>query len=523
MDPTADPGHGATALAVESLRAQLQRRCGAPVALRETHISWVLLTPRLAFKLKKPVRLPFLDFASAARRERACLDELRLNRRLAPALYLGVLPVRGTPAAPRWGGSGPVIDHAVVMRRFPDDALLGVRVRRGTVQAEDVERLALRLADFHRDAPVAAPDGPFGQPGGVAQALRGVLDQLAARAGADPRPARLRAWAEARLAALAPVLRRRLQAGAVREGHGDLHLDNLVVLDAGARGPAEATAFDGIEFDPALRWIDVMADIAFTTMDLRAHGRADLAFRFLDAYLQRGGDYAGARVLRLYEVYRALVRALVRALSPAGGGDAAPDYLACAEALVAAGTAPRLAITFGPSGSGKSTLAAALAAEAGAVRIRSDVERKRLFGLGALQRSAEQGLDLYTPEAGRRTFARLREGAREALLGGFPVIVDAAFLSRVHRRDFEQLAWELDVPFTILACSADPETLRRRVAARAGAGNDPSEADVEVLRQQLATGEPLDAAERACAIGIDTGAPMDAAALAARWLSMRRR
>lgn len=504
-------------LDVESLRAQLQARTGRPVALLQTHISWVLLTQRLAFKLKKPVRLPFLDFSSAVRREQACLEELRLNRRLASALYLGVVPVRGTPAAPRWGGEAPVIDHAVVMRRFADDALMSERLRQGQLSARAIECLALRLADFHAGAPAAGPDGPFGQPVQVQQSVRQVLEQLEAARPGDARLAPLRAWCEARLRALEPEWRRRLDSGAVREGHGDLHLANLIVPGA----DDEATAFDCIEFDPALRWIDTMSDIGFATMDLQARGRRDLAFRFLDAYLQRGGDYAGLRVLRLYEVYRALVRALVQALSP--GHAAGPDYLDCAQDLVAAGAAPRLLITYGLSGSGKSTVAEALLAQAGAVRIRSDVERKRLFGLRALQRSAEHGLDLYTPEAGRRTFEHLAACARAALLGGYPVIVDAAFLSRATRQDFEHLAWQLRVPITILACTADAETLRRRVAARGAAGTDPSEAGVDVLEKQLETGEPLDAVERAGAIEVDTTAEVDVAALARHWLAQEFR
>ncbi|NML16597.1 bifunctional aminoglycoside phosphotransferase/ATP-binding protein [Azohydromonas caseinilytica] len=498
----------------QALSAQLERRTGQPVALVETHISWVLLTQRLAFKLKKPVRLPFVDFSDAARREQACREELRVNRRLAPALYLGMVPVRGTPAAPRWGGSAAVLDHAVVMRRFADDALMSVRLRQGTLGMRHIERLAQRIADFHQAAAVAAPDAPFGNPAQVHRDLLNVLDQLDAALGPGARLAALRGWVELRARTLAPVLQQRREAGAVREGHGDLHLANLIVL-----GEDEATAFDAIEFEPALRWIDVMSDIAFATMDLQAHGRPDLAFRFLDVYLQQRGDYAGTRVLRLFQVYRALVRALVQALSPARAADA-PDYLACAEALVAAGSAPRLLITYGPSGSGKSTLAQALALRAGAVRIRSDVERKRLHGLQALQRSAAQGLDLYTPEAGRRTFEHLAACAREALLGGFAVIVDAAFLSRAQRRDFEELAWRAGVPFTILACGAEPETLRARVAARDAAGTDPSEASVEVLRKQLETGEPLDAAERACAIEVATDVPVDIEAVAARWLGV---
>jgi predicted kinase len=407
-----------------------------------------------------------------------------------------------------------VIDHAVVMRRFADEALMSERLRRGQLSEPAIAHLALRLADFHAAAPVAALDGPFGQPAQARQSVLQVLAQLDAALPGDARLGALRAWCEARLQALEPELHRRLESGAVREGHGDLHLNNLIVPG----DDSTATAFDGIEFDAALRWIDTMADIAFATMDLQAHGRRDLAFRFLDAYLQRGGDYAGTRVLRLFEGYRALVRALVVALSPSRTG--APDYLACAEALVAQGAAPRLLITCGPSGSGKSTVAAGLAAQAGAVRIRSDVERKRLFGLRALQRSAEQGLDLYTPEAGRRTFEHLAACARAALLGGYPVIVDAAFLSRATRQDFEHLAWQLGVPFTILACTADPETLRRRVAARDVAGTDPSEASVEVLEKQLETGEGLDAAEQGCALMVDTTEAVDVAALARRWLGL---
>ncbi|WP_157264401.1 bifunctional aminoglycoside phosphotransferase/ATP-binding protein [Azohydromonas aeria] len=500
------------ALSIGTLGSQLEHCTGKPVVLKETHVSWVLLTDRLAFKLKKPVRLPFLDFGDAAKREAACREELRVNRRLAPALYLGVIPVRGTPSAPRWGGSGPVLDHAVVMRRFADDALMSARARQGTLDGRHIELLAQRIAFFHQRAAMAAPHETFGNPAQVRRQALNVLDQLDAGTGNDARLAALRGWVDIQAQALAPVLAQRREVGAVRECHGDLHLGNLVVL-----GPDDATAFDAIEFDAALRWSDVMSDVAFATMDLQAHGRADLAFCFLDVYLQQCGDYAGTRVLRFFQVYRALVRALVHSLSPAGDAGA-PDYLACAQDLVAAGAAPRLLITCGPAGSGKSTLAQALVMRAGAIRIRSDVERKRLFGLQPLQRSAEQGLALYSHEIGQRTYERMAACAREALLGGFPVIVDAAFLRRAQRRGFAELAGSLGVPFAILACSARTDTLRRRVAERDAAGHDASEAGVEVLQAQLDTAEPLDAGERAFALEVETDAALDTGALAARWL-----
>ncbi|UZD53599.1 AAA family ATPase [Caldimonas aquatica] len=496
---------------VHALRSLLAERTGAPVALKETHISWVLLTPRMAFKLKKPVQLPFLDFSTPERRHRFCEEELRLNRRLAPALYRAVLAVRGHPVSPHFGGDDEPVDWLLCMKRFPDGALLSERMAAGRLRPQELERLALRLADFHRTAPVAAAGGRFGTPERIEGAVRAVLEQLASRGALPPE---VDAWVEEQARRLAPVWRERLAAGFVREGHGDLHLANAVALDG------EVTAFDCIEFDPALRWIDSMSDIAFLTMDLHARGRPDLAWRFLDAYLQAGGDYRGLAVLRFYEVYRALVRALVAGIAREGGGARGdgPDYLRCAARLIAqARRRPRLAILFGLSGSGKSTLALELVQAAGAVRVRSDAERKRLFGLPATQRGAPGGVDLYTPQATRATYARLASCAREALRAGYAVIVDAAFLRREEREAFEALAREMAVAFSVFACEAEPAVLRRRVAARAAAGADVSDADLAVLEQQLRHHEPLTDRERGHAVVVATDGPVDVEALARQW------
>jgi len=497
---------------VDALREQLRRETGQPVALVETHISWVLLTATLACKLKRPVRLPFVDFGSIASRKHFCDEELRLNRRFAPSLYIDVAPVCGTRESPRIGGAGTPIDHVVRMRRFPESSLLRNLLVAGRLQPEWLDGLARRLAALHGDAERAAPLSGFGGPGRIADAATDVLAALQAQCD-DSRLQVLGAWVRAQGRVLRSAWTARQQDGSVRECHGDLHMANVVLLD-GALAP-----FDCIEFDPALRWIDVVSDIAFLTMDLKAHGRSDLAFRFLDAWMQHRGDYPGLQVWRFYEVYRALVRAMATGLGPppsdAGGR---PDYLACAARLA---TQPedgaRLMITHGLSGSGKSRLASKLLCAAGAVRMRSDVERKRLHGLDPLARSAAHGLDIYGAEATRRTFGRLRACARDALRAGYPVIVDAAFLRSAERRSFAALAAELRVPFTILDCRADEATLRRRVAEREAAGTDASEAGLAVLERQLEDHEPLDAGERALAIEVSTDGAIDVAQIAACW------
>jgi len=506
----------ATRTLIDALRLHLQSQSGQPVQLVETHISWVLLTDTLAYKLKRPVHLAFVDFSTLAQRKHFCEEELRLNRRLAPSLYLRVVPICGSAQAPRIDGGGEPIDYAVCMRRFAPDALLSERLVAGSPLAEHLESFARRLAAFHQEAPIApivpGRDDTERVTGPVFEVLRQLRPHVdAARIRA------LESWIGAQADALGDVWPARQRSGRVRECHGDLHLANVVLLDS------EVTAFDCLEFAPTLRQTDVISDVAFLTMDLKANGRSDLAFRFLDAYLQCSGDYAGVRVLRFYEVYRALVRALVGCLRAAGDDDtrtpSGSDYIGCAENLMQhTDQAARLLITHGVSGSGKSTLAQELLAMAGAIRLRSDVERKRLFGLSALERSTDRA-QIYTPDATRRTFDRLAQCARTALLSGYPVVVDAAFLRRDERDAFRALAADLQLPFTILRCTAHDERLRERVEMRAASGSDPSEADVAVLARQLQHLEPLADDERAFVIEAATDDSVDARSLCQRWLT----
>ncbi len=481
------------------------------VELLETHISWVLLTGRYAYKLKKPLALGFLDFSTLEARRRACEDELRLNRRTAPELYLEVVPVTGTPDEPLIGGEGPAIDYAVKMREFPQDALLDRVAARGALSLEQMVALATTIAEFHARADRAGPQSEFGTESAVIGPARENFAQMRPLV-ADPESAgtlrRLAEWTEREFGRCRDAVAARRRDDCVRECHGDLHLRNLLALEG------RIVPFDCIEFNAALRWIDVMSDVAFLLMDLIDHGLAGHAWCFLDAYLAETGDYGGLAVLRFYLVYRAMVRAKIACLRaqqlPEGAAQRTQaagecrEYLRLAEAFAALDRRA-LIVTRGLSGSGKTVVSGLLVEELGMIRVRSDVERKRLHGLAAAERTgAAVGTGIYAPETTRGTYERLREVARTVVAAGFPAVVDATFLARADRDAFRALARTLGVPFAIAACEAPEPVLRERIAARDRAGADASEATLEVLARQLLAAEPLAAAERTFAVTIDT-------------------
>ena len=507
---------------VEALRTALEAIEGAPVRLIETHISWVLLAGHSAYKLKKPVRLPFLDFTTLAARRHGCEEELRLNRRLAPGLYLEVVELRDGPSGPGFGGRGALLDVAVHMRRFPDGALWSERLAAATLTAAHIDAFADRLSAFHRGAAIAPADGVFGSAAVHERVTGGLVAGIDARqanlSNPDPGWPGLRAWLRAELGRLAPFWPARLRAGRVRECHGDLHLANVVQIGD------EPTAFDGIEFDPELRWIDVLDDLAFLVMDLLAHGRRDFAFRMLDAYLQADGDYDGLPALRFFLVSRALVRSQVAAFVERQGGTVAAGcgadaYLRLACLLSRDGDA-RLVITHGLPGSGKTFVSQRLLESVGAIRVRSDVERKRRFGLDRLQSSSGRVAGgIYLEAATEATYARLLAVAQTALRAEWPTIVDAAFLRRGERAAFATLAGAVAAPFSIVDCRAPMALLRRRVAQRRARADDASEADVDVLERLAASAEPLDEDERAWAIAADPEQPVEPDAIARAWLA----
>jgi aminoglycoside phosphotransferase family enzyme/predicted kinase len=450
----------------------LARRLGARVI--ETHISWVLLAPAFAYKVKKPVRLPFLDYTTLRKRQHFCREEVRVNRRTAPGLYLGVARITGQAAAAEIDGAGPVLDYAVRMRRFADGALFSERLAAGALRAQDVDGLAAMLAAAHAAAPLdrRAPSAPH-------RRALAALDGARALFSAAEHDG-LRAWLDAGARVLTPVWRERRRDGHVRECHGDLHLDNIVDLDG------QAAAFDAIDFDPALRWIDVADDAAFPAMDFAARGRPDWAWRFLNGWLDASGEHEAAGVLRYALVYRALVRAQVGHLRASGCAEAVAYARAALEWSRPA--APRLVITQGLPGSGKTFQSQRLLERDGAIRVRSDVERKRLFGLGALESSQARGLDIYSSAATARTYERLFALARAILGAGFSAVIDAAFLRRGERDAAREVARQCGVRFEILACEAPGHVLQRRIAGRTA---DASEADLAVLRRLSAAVDPL--------------------------------
>jgi hypothetical protein len=498
------------------------------VTLLETHISWVLLTGRYAYKLKKPVSLGFLDFSTLEARKAACEEELRLNRRTAPDLYLEVVPVTGTEAEPRLGGKGRAIDYAVKMREFPQDVLLDRVAARGELTPALMDDLAAEVAAFHAQIARAGPGSEFGSPEDVIAQARQNFEQVRALDPDQDSAAalqRLAAWTEHEFTHRARVFAARRDEGFVRECHGDLHLRNLLLLDG------RIVPFDCIEFNAHLRWIDVMSEVAFVVMDLADHGFAAHAGRFLDAYLEETGDYAGLACLRFYLVYRAMVRAKVASMRahqlPAGAPERAPaerefrEYLRLAERFVAL-ERRALILTRGLSGSGKTVFSGLLVEEIGAIRVRSDVERKRLHGLAAgAQSGAALGGGIYAQDATRRTYARLHEIARAVLDAGFPAVADATFLRRADRDAMRALGREAGATFAIATCEAPEPVLRERILARARAGGDASEATLEVLARQIATAEPVAGEELAFAFKVDTTAARDALRARARALGAR--
>jgi hypothetical protein len=480
-----------------------------PVRLIETHISWVLLTGEFAYKVKKPLDLGFLDFSSLSKRLHACCDEVRLNRRLAPEIYLDVVPITGTPAAPRINGSGETFEYAVKMRQFPPDATLDRLDAEGGLTAHHVEAIAATLARFHLEGCARAPaDSPWGSPEKVWQPVAQNFAQISPRLD-DPTDRQgldaLQRWSEAEHARLAPLMAARKRDGFVRECHGDLHLGNLAWVDD------QLLVFDCIEFNPELRWIDIQSEVAFCTMDLLQRGHADWAWLFLNAWLEQTGDYAGLALLRYYAVYRALVRAKVAAIrtSQTAGPerDAALAGVRTLLGLATALTRPRpvrLDITHGLSGSGKTTVTRKRMQTEGAIRLRSDVERKRLAGLDALAKSGSGvGQQLYAADATRRTYNHLARLAGEILDASWPVIVDATFTSRWQRDLLREAARTRKVEFRILDFPVPVAILRERIVQRSREGKDASEADLAVLQHQLDTEEPLGADERADIASID--------------------
>ncbi len=467
------------------------------VRVVETHISYVLLTGPYAFKIKKAVSLGFLDFTTLDARRFYCERELALNSRFARDIYLDVVRITGTPDDPHINGTGRVIEYAVKMREFPQEAVLTHVLGVGALSAAHIDRLAAEVASFHLAA-ATVPDGSrFGSADEVlALAIENFteIDPLV-KSRRDRRAlATVRAWTECEHGTHRATLAARRAHGFVRACHGDLHLGNIALIDD------RPTLFDCIEFNETMRWTDVMADVGFLVMDLIDRGHPDYAARFLNGYLESTGDYDGLRVLRFYTVYRAMVRAKVAGMRAAQAGDAQlreASAQQCGEYLHLARRIARsvdhgLIMTHGPAGSGKTTATQTLLECLNAVRTRTDVERKRLHQLPASARTGSMlSAGLYAPAETDRTYAALATIVRTVLEAGYVAIADGTFLRRRYRDQLAAIARDLRVPFVILDFVADEVTLAARVLGRQRQGGDASEADLTVLQRQLETADPI--------------------------------
>jgi aminoglycoside phosphotransferase family enzyme/predicted kinase len=460
----------------------------------ETHISWVLLTGPFAYKIKKPVNFGFLDFSELASREHFCNEELRLNQRLTQDLYLQVLPITGTAEAPQLGGEGQPIEYALQMRQFPSGNLLSTLQANGELTSGHIDALASQIARFHLAAPVVPQDNAQGTPAEVMAPVEQNFEQILPFLSDKNDLAQLdalKAWAQASFARLQPLLEARKAEGFIRECHGDIHLGNATVIDG------EVVVFDCIEFNEPFRFTDTCADTAFLAMDLEDRGLKSLARRFVSQYLELTGDYGSLELLNFYKAYRALVRAKIALFSMPAGADGVQratalrqyrNYANLAESYSAI-PSRFLAVTSGVSAVGKSHVAMRLVEALGAVRLRSDVERKRLFA----GQTPDTGL--YSEQNTQATYSHLHQLSEMILRCGFPVVIDATYLKAEQRQGAAQIAETTGVPFLILDCNAPQAVIASWLQQRQAEQQDPSDATLQVIEAQQASREPLSAAE----------------------------
>lgn len=466
----------------------------------ETHIAWLVMTGEYVYKIKKPVNFGFLDFTTLEQRKFFCEEELRLNQRMSSDLYLEVVTIAGSEQAPRIEPTDSPIEYAVKLRQFESGHLLSELLDRHQFNPSWLDQLAEKIARFHLVAPIVSPDSPWGEPESIRKVTEDNYRHIDRRliSGDDARLLdQLWQTAKARFQALQPLLRKRKQEGFVRECHGDLHLGNITLNED------RLLVFDCIEFNLEFRWIDRIADLAFLLMDLEANGENRWANRCANRYFEITGDYQGVLILPYYKAHRAMVRAKVAMLDELRDEQQFRHYLHLT-ARYAQPPKPLLILMQGISGSGKSYLSSELAQIIGAVRVRSDIERKRIYRQASLQ---GQTLSLYGADMNTRTFLKMSEIAEMLIAAGQTVILDATFIKHRTRRHYIQMAEKLGYPVCLLSCVAPLELIQQRLEARSAEGSDPSDATFAVSLQQIKSQDPLSEDELTISCQIDTSDP----------------
>ncbi|WP_339742346.1 AAA family ATPase [uncultured Rubinisphaera sp.] len=474
--------------------------------LIETHSAWVILTGKYAYKIKRPVDLGFLDFSTLEKRKFYCEQEIVLNNRLTQDLYIKIVPITRCVDHYKFDGRGETVEWAVKMHQFSQSALFSHLINAGDLTVTQIDALSQKVAVFHGEARQVDRQDDYGSFESISQAAINnfeVFESNSKFSVWDSKVRNLQQWTIDSLKTLEPVFEKRKIEGMVRECHGDLHLNNIIWRNQ------QVEIFDGIEFNPHLRWIDVINDLAFCLMDLEANDRLDLANRLLNNYLEQTGDYNGLQVLRFYMAYRAMVRAKVNRIRlsqnheddvHSTSAQLCEKYLNLAE-LYSKPSSPRLVIMHGLSASGKSSISKSLAEFSGAIRIRSDVERKRKStDIG----QSETAKNLYSQNQIKKTYLLLLELSHKILNSGYSVIVDATFLKQENRLLFLNLAKARRIPFAILSCTASEEELRRRLEKRGHQGKSVSDADGNVLTQQIASQDALNSEENFSTYKFDT-------------------
>lgn len=461
--------------------------------------SWLFLTGEYAYKISKPLPVCAPDCSSIVARRYACDDELRLNQRLAPSLYLDVVAIRGSPQRPRIEGDGPTLDYALRMRQFHREAVASRLLARGRLTFELIDNLGRYLAQFHASTS-ALERSHFGTPGCVyRRALHNVrrMERMSRRGPERESVHDLQAWTDREFLLRSHDLQARWESNRVREGHGDLRLDKLVVQDG------QLVAFDCAAGRPELRWNDVMSEVATLYVDLLDHGAPRLAQLFLNAYLEESGDYAGLAVLRFYVVERALERAqrhLDRTPHAEPGSARERRLVQAYERALGIALAetrpqrPALVLMHGVPDRIRSALATALAQRIGAITLRHDIELRRMHDAQARAASPISGSGFEGRRAGCGIYDALAQSASTVLHTGYTAIVDAPFLRRGERSELLRVARVAQLPLLLLRVHPSEALLRAAHMAEIAPSRALDES-MTALEHELATLEPVVAAE----------------------------